>query len=72
VPLTPGGIGIHEATIAGVLALFNIGGSDAMAAALLDHLARAAVIYLFGLISIFHLATASRRNLPGPQRGSSV
>lgn len=70
VPLTPGGIGIHEATIAAVLALFDIGGSDAMAAALIDHLARAAVIYLFGLISIFHLATASRRNLSAHRQGS--
>jgi uncharacterized protein (TIRG00374 family) len=66
IPITPGGIGVHEATIAGVLGLFNIAGSDAMASALLDHLARAAVIYIFGLISIFRLAIASRRNLSGP------
>ncbi len=69
VPITPGGIGIHEAAIVGVLAVYNVDGSDAMAAALLDHLARAAVVYLFGFVSVIHLALASRRLMT--HRGST-
>ena len=71
VPLTPAGIGIHEGTIAGVLALFGIPMSVGTAIALVDHFARGAVICSLGMMSAIHIGFASReyfakrRNLDG-------
>lgn len=60
VPVTPAGIGIHEASITGVLGFFGISVKEALSIALVDHFARGLVIYVFGLISAIHIGFASR------------
>ena len=59
-PLTPAGIGVHEASIAGILALFDIPFSAGMAIALVDHFVRGLIIYILGIICTIHIAFASR------------
>ncbi|MCK4499994.1 flippase-like domain-containing protein, partial [Candidatus Babeliales bacterium] len=59
-PLTPAGIGIHEGSITGVLALFGISTEIGTSIALVDHFARGIIIYTFGLISAIHIGFASR------------
>jgi uncharacterized protein (TIRG00374 family) len=59
-PLTPAGLGIHEASITGVLMIFSVPSSIGMSIALVDHFARGLVIYVFGLIATIHIAFASR------------
>jgi uncharacterized protein (TIRG00374 family) len=59
-PLTPAGLGIHEASITGVLMLFSIPSATGMSIALVDHFARGFVIYVLGLIATVHIAFASR------------
>jgi hypothetical protein len=70
-PLTPAGLGIHEASITGVLMLFSVPSATGMSIALVDHFARGLVIYVLGLVATIHIAFASRwffkkndRNLP--------
>jgi len=60
IPLTPAGIGVHEGSIASVLALFGIPLDAGLSIALLDHFARGLVIYLFGALSTIHIGFASR------------
>jgi len=60
-PLTPAGIGIHEGSIAGVLTLFDIPLDTGTSLALLDHFARALIVYLFGAIATIHIGFQSRR-----------
>ena len=59
-PLTPAGIGIHEGSITGVLALLGISTEIGTSIALVDHFARGIIIYIFGLISAIHIGFASR------------
>lgn len=59
-PLTPAGIGIHEGSITGILALFDISTEIGTSIALVDHFARGIIIYIFGLISAIHIGFASR------------
>lgn len=59
-PLTPAGLGIHEASITGVLMLFSVPNAMGMSIALVDHFARGLVIFVFGLIATIHIAFASR------------
>ena len=59
-PVTPAGIGVHEASITGILALFGISTSVGVSIALVDHFARGVIIYTFGLISAMHIGFASR------------
>jgi len=59
-PLTPAGLGIHEASITGVLMFISVPTSLGMSIALMDHFARGIVIYIFGLIATVHIAFASR------------
>jgi hypothetical protein len=61
IPTTPGGIGVQEGTIAGVLLLFGVNTSIGTSIALLDHLARGIVIFLFGMISAIHIGFESRQ-----------
>lgn len=60
IPTTPGGIGIHEGTIAGVLILFDINMSIGTSMALVDHFARGLVTYVVGMISAVHIGFESR------------
>jgi uncharacterized protein (TIRG00374 family) len=60
-PLTPAGIGIHEASISGVLQVFGIASSIGTAIALVDHFARGLVIYTIGLLCTIHLGFECRR-----------
>jgi hypothetical protein len=60
-PLTPAGIGVHEASIAGILQIFGIDTSIGTSIALVDHAARGLVIYILGLISTIHLGFECRR-----------
>lgn len=59
-PLTPAGLGVHEASITGVLMLVSVPSALGMSIALVDHFARGLVIYIFGLIATIHIAFASR------------
>jgi hypothetical protein len=59
-PLTPAGLGVHEASITGVLLLFSVPSALGMSIALVDHFARGLVIYVFGLMATIHIAFASR------------
>ena len=59
-PLTPAGLGIHEASITGILMLFSVPSATGMSIALVDHFARGLVIYVLGLIATIHIAFASR------------
>ena len=65
IPTTPGGIGVHEGTIAGVLMLFGVNASIGTSIALLDHFARGIVIFLFGMISAIHIGFESRQYFAG-------
>jgi uncharacterized protein (TIRG00374 family) len=60
IPITPGGIGIYEGTMAGVLALFGIPVSTGFSLALVDHFVRSSVTIIFGMVSTIHLGFASR------------
>lgn len=60
-PLTPAGIGVHEASIAGILQIFGIDTSIGTSIALVDHAARGLVIYVLGLICTIHLGFECRR-----------
>jgi len=60
IPTTPGGIGVHEGTIAGVLVLFDIDMSIGTSMALVDHFARGLVTYVVGTISAVHIGFESR------------
>lgn len=59
-PLTPAGLGVHEASITGALMLFSVPSAVGMSIALIDHFARGLVIFVFGLIATIHIAFASR------------
>jgi uncharacterized protein (TIRG00374 family) len=59
-PLTPAGIGVHEASITAILIVFNIAPQIGLSIALVDHAARALVIYLFGIAATVHIGFASR------------
>jgi uncharacterized protein (TIRG00374 family) len=59
-PLTPAGLGIHEASITGILMLFSVPSATGMSIALVDHFARGLVIYVLGLVATVHIAFASR------------
>jgi len=59
-PLTPAGIGIHEATITGILLIFNIPAQVGLSIALVDHAGRALVIFVFGIPATIHIGFASR------------
>jgi hypothetical protein len=59
-PLTPAGLGIHEASITGILMLFSVPSATGMSIALVDHFARGLVIYVLGLVATIHIAFASR------------
>ncbi|RJS80998.1 TIGR00374 family protein [Methanophagales archaeon] len=67
-PVTPAGIGVHEASITGILALFGISTSVGVSIALVDHFARGLIIYIFGLISAIHIGFASREYFVGLKR----
>jgi len=60
IPTTPGGIGVHEGSIAGVLILFDINMSIGTSMALVDHFARGLVTYVVGMISAVHIGFESR------------
>jgi hypothetical protein len=60
IPTTPAGIGVHEGTIAGVLLLFGVSAGIGTAIALVDHFARAIVIFFLGAISAIHIGFESR------------
>lgn len=59
-PLTPGGIGVHEASIVGIMMMFQIPVSIGMSIALVDHFIRAAVVYCLGILCTIHLGFSSR------------
>jgi hypothetical protein len=61
IPTTPGGIGVQEGTIAGVLLLFGVNTSVGTSIALLDHFARGIIIFLFGMVSAIHIGFESRQ-----------
>jgi len=67
-PVTPAGIGIHEASITGILALLGVSTSVGVSIALVDHFARGLIIYIFGLISAIHIGFASREYFVGLKR----
>lgn len=69
VPITPAGIGTYEATIAAVLALFDVGISTGTALALLDHFVRVVVVYIIGAISLVHVVFRSRSYFRDNQTG---
>jgi hypothetical protein len=60
IPLTPGGIGVYEGTMAGVFALFGIPLAAGISLTLIDHFVRASVTLIFGIISTIHIGFASR------------
>lgn len=60
VPLTPAGLGVHEASITGILGVFGVTAKEALSIALIDHFARGLIIYVFGFISAIHIGFASR------------
>lgn len=60
VPLTPAGLGVHEASIIGILGLFGVTTGEALSIALTDHFARGLIIYTFGFISAIHIGFGSR------------
>ena len=60
VPLTPAGLGVHEASITGTLGLFGVTSQVGLAIALIDHFARGTMIYILGFISAIHIGFASR------------
>jgi len=60
VPLTPAGLGVHEASIIGILGLFGVTTGEALSIALTDHFARGLIIYILGFISAIHIGFGSR------------
>jgi len=68
-PVTPAGIGVHEASITGILALFGISTSVGVSIALVDHFARGLIIYILGLISAVHIGFASREYFKDKEEG---
>jgi len=68
IPLTPAGLGVHEASITGVLMMFSVPSALGMSIALVDHFSRGIVIYLFGLIAAIHIAFASRKYFRKPEK----
>ena len=71
-PTTPAGIGIHEGSIAGVLAFFGIKTSIGTSIALVDHFARALVTYVVGSVSAVHIGLNSREYFAGLNSKSEV
>jgi len=69
IPVTPAGIGVHEASITGILALFGISTSVGVSIALVDHFARGLIIYILGLISAVHIGFASREYFKDKEEG---
>ncbi len=59
IPITPGGLGIYEGTMASVLVLFGIPLSVGISMAIVDHFVRTAVVLVFGMISTIQLGFAS-------------
>ncbi|NLW75772.1 MAG: flippase-like domain-containing protein [Methanomicrobiales archaeon] len=59
-PLTPAGLGIHEVSISGILQIFGLSSDVGMSIAIIDHVSRAFIIYVFGILSAIHLGFASR------------
>jgi uncharacterized protein (TIRG00374 family) len=59
-PLTPAGLGIHEATITGILLLFSVPVSSGMSIALVDHFARGITVLIIGIPASVLVALASR------------
>jgi uncharacterized protein (TIRG00374 family) len=70
IPITPGGIGVYEGTMAGVFVLFGIPLSTGVSLALVDHFVRASVTIVFGMISTVHLGFASRGYFADIKRSS--
>lgn len=60
VPLTPAGLGVHEASITGMLGIFGVKAQIALSIALIDHFARGSIIYVLGFMSVIHIGFASR------------
>jgi uncharacterized protein (TIRG00374 family) len=72
IPITPGGIGIYEGTMAGVLVLFGVPSATGISLALIDHFVRAAVVIIFGMISTIHLGFASRSYFADKRKSSML
>lgn len=73
IPVTPAGIGVHEASITGVLVkLMGIEWSQGLSIALIDHFARGLIIYIFGLIAAIHIGFASREYFVSEKREGGV
>jgi uncharacterized protein (TIRG00374 family) len=68
-PLTPAGIGIHEASITAILLMFDIPAQVGLSIALVDHAARAVIVYVFGIMSTIHIAFASRQYFKKEKQG---
>jgi uncharacterized protein (TIRG00374 family) len=61
IPLTPAGIGIHEASITAILILFNVSPQVGLSIGIVDHAARALVIFMLGIPATIHIGFKSRR-----------
>lgn len=59
--VAPAGIGVHEATISGVLGRLGLPEPGGLSIALVDHLLRGVVVYFFGTLSVIHLAFQRRK-----------
>lgn len=70
IPLTPGGIGVYEGTMAGVFSLFGIPLATGISLTLIDHFVRATVTLIFGMISTIHIGFASRPFFARAKKGS--
>lgn len=70
IPLTPGGIGVYEGTMAGIFVLFGIPLATGISLTLIDHFVRATVILIFGIISTIHIGFASRIYFARARRSS--
>ena len=70
IPVTPGGIGVHEGAMAGVLALLGIPIATGISLALVDHFIRGSVTVVFGMISAIHLGFASRGHFVQAKKAS--
>ncbi len=71
-PLTPAGIGIHEASITAVLTIFNIAPQIGLSIALVDHAARGFVIYTVGMAATIHIGFASRGYFRKPAHNQNI
>jgi len=60
-PLTPAGLGVHEISIAGVLQFFSIPSATGTAIALVDHFARALIVYILGIMCTIHIGFSARK-----------